>query len=79
MFFVMLFRFFVNLFSKKKPAFVERVEQAQEEAKQVFRHPEPVAHNNRKNTRGRFTQYINQKDGTTKAIFHDAGGASKPK
>jgi hypothetical protein len=30
------------------------------------------AHNNRKNNRGRLTQYILQSDGSTRAIYHGA-------
>jgi len=34
--------------------------------------PTVPIHNNRKNTRGRFTQYVPFKDGTFRAIYHGA-------
>lgn len=74
MFFVIVWRFIVNLFSSKKnqtaSTVSEKVETAKEEAKRVFRRPLPQVHNNRKNTRGRFTQHVNLPDGRTKAIQH---------
>lgn len=74
MFFVIVWRFIVNLFSSKKkieaPTVSKKIETAKEEARQVFRHPLPQVHNNRKNTRGRFTQHVNLPDGRTKAIQH---------
>jgi len=35
-------------------------------------HPIVPLHNNRRNTKGRFTQYVSMKDGTFRAIYHGA-------
>jgi len=71
----LILTFFVNiwvfLFGKKGAEPAEAKRESVPEVRYGNRRIIPV-HNNRRNTRGRFTQYILLKDGGTRPIYHGA-------
>jgi len=70
---IRLIKWFINLFKRKdKPQQPVTRSYAPEKIKKERMKIGPVKdiHNNRKNTRGRHTQYVDMGDGTKRSIFH---------
>lgn len=83
-FFVHLFEiiisFFVDLFKREKKTKLAVVDNTlQTVPVPVIRGRNIPTHNNRRNTRGRYTQFIHMKDGSVRAIFHAPAGFAKEK
>jgi hypothetical protein len=68
-FFVTLWKWFISLF-KREPE--KKVEPQKVSTPEIQWTPNPVVpnHNNRRNTRGRFVQYVNVGEGRQRAIYH---------
>lgn len=69
---VWLFTIIFEFFFKKEKKVIVKPQRTSAPMVRYSNQPIIPKHNNRKNTDGRYTQYINMEDGSQRPVFHSA-------